>query len=117
MIDNDPAKWIAGYYTVALELTENKGKPDEKVRSTNEFPFSIAPKISAKFPINAAAGPSATVTLRCTPKVLPEQRVAMLLGDREWFARDVQDRGLTIALHDPAGNGRQIPDTPAGGWR
>lgn len=86
VIDNDPAKWIAGYYTVALELTENKGKPDEKVRSTNEFPFSIAPKISAKFPINAAAGPSATVTLRCTPKVLPEQRVAMLLGDREIVA-------------------------------
>jgi Pvc16 N-terminal domain len=85
-IDDDPAKWLAGYYTVSLEVTENKGKPDENVRSTNEVPFSIAPVITTKFPINAAAGASATVTLRVTPRVLPEQRVALLLGSQEVVA-------------------------------
>ncbi|HEY4677144.1 MAG TPA: DUF4255 domain-containing protein [Candidatus Angelobacter sp.] len=89
LIDKDPAKWVAGFYTVSLELTENKGKPDERVRTTNELPFAIAPDITTKFPINVAAGAAATVNLRCTPRVLPEQRVALLLGDREIIAEPI----------------------------
>jgi hypothetical protein len=89
VIDNDPAKWVAGFYTVSLQLTEDKGKPDERVRSTNELPLSIAPEITTKFPINAAAGAGATVNLRCSPKVLPGQRVALLLGDREIIAEPI----------------------------
>jgi hypothetical protein len=87
-IKNDP-QWVAGFYTVSLELTQNKGTPGEVVRSTNELPFSIAPVITTKFPINAAAGASANVTLRFNPSVLPEQRVALLLGDREVVAEPV----------------------------
>ena len=91
LIDNDPAKWMAGLFTVSISATENKGTGQERVRVTNEVPFAIAPSIiAATFPIPATltAG-KASVTLTCHPKVRPEQRVALLLGDREVIAEPI----------------------------
>jgi Pvc16 N-terminal domain len=83
-IDNAPAKWIAGPYTVSLEITENKGTPKERVRVTNELPIAIAPAITSAFPLPASfAAGAATIKLTATPRVRPEQRVALLVGDQE----------------------------------
>jgi hypothetical protein len=84
VIDNNPAKWLAGLYTVAIEVTENKGTPMQKVRVTNEAPFALAPIITTAFPITVAiAGGKATINLACSPQVRPEQQVALYLDDRE----------------------------------
>ncbi len=91
IVDNSPAKWLAGLYGVSVEITENKGTPKEKVRLTNEAPFALAPTITtAPMPINAAlSAGKATVNVACSPNVRPEQRVALLLGDREVIAEPI----------------------------
>jgi hypothetical protein len=79
-----PVRWAAGFYTVALTV-HRPGEPD---RTTNEVPFILAPRITTT-PMPAAfarvAG-DATVVLSCSPQVRPEQRAALLLGDREVLA-------------------------------
>lgn len=98
LIDNNPAKWLAGLYTVSLEIVENKGTPKEKVRVTNEAPFALAPGITSTFPINVAiTGGKATIDhLTCIPEVRPEQRVALLLGDREVTAETIKVQTGTL---------------------
>ncbi|MDQ6664447.1 MAG: DUF4255 domain-containing protein [Acidobacteriota bacterium] len=87
VIDNTPAKWLAGTYTVSLEITENKGSPNENVRVTNGLPFAIVPAITTAFPINVVStGGTVTINLACTPEARPEQRVALPLGGREVMA-------------------------------
>jgi hypothetical protein len=83
VIDNDPAKWLAGPYTVAMEVTENQGTPTQKVRVSNEASFLLAPIITA-FPGKVAiAGGNATIDLACSPQIRPEQQVALYLDDHE----------------------------------
>jgi hypothetical protein len=68
----------AGSYTVAIRVS----KAGQLDRFTNEFPLQIAPRITNIAPTSAAAG-NLTLTLKCAPDVLPEQRAALLFGDRE----------------------------------
>lgn len=68
----------AGSYTVAIRVS----KAGQLDRFTNEFPLQIAPRITNIAPTTAAAG-NLTLTLKCAPDVLPEQRAALLFGDRE----------------------------------
>ena len=72
--------WSAGFYTVAAIITKG-----EKSWTTNALTFSLAPKITNTRPINVVRdiNGDATITLTCSPQVLPEQRVTLLLGDRE----------------------------------
>ncbi len=88
IIDNDPVKWLAGMYTVSLEITQNKGTAQEKVRVTNEVSFGITPSITTNFPIKVAVG-DATVNLKCSPKVQPDQRCVLLLGDHELTTKPI----------------------------
>ena len=109
LIDDDPAKWMSGLFTVSISCTENKGTDKERVRVTNEVPFAIAPSIMASvFPIPAAlAAGRATVKLTCRPKVRPEQRVALLLGDREVIAEPFEtptDQLTFVIQQAEAGN-------------
>lgn len=88
LIDDSPSKWMAGLFTVSIRASENKGTVQERVRVSNEAPFAIAPVIVAAvfpIPVTIVSG-KATVILTCRPKVRPEQRVALLLGDREVIA-------------------------------
>jgi hypothetical protein len=95
----------AGLYTVTASVMP-KGKPLEE-RATNELPLMIAPRImkingtdlpappkpqqppkppiSAKrVNVDAANGlGDATLTVTCNPDVLPEQRITLVVGDRE----------------------------------
>jgi hypothetical protein len=80
-IPNDPTNLPAGFYTLAVEVT----RPGETFsRMTNLLVFSLAPEITS-FPITVirAANGDVTLTLDCIPEVRPEQRAALLLGDRE----------------------------------
>jgi hypothetical protein len=77
-VGNDPVKWPAGFYTVAVLVQP----PDDPFRrSTNQLPFSLAPSMTIA-PSSAPAG-NITYTVTCSPEVRPEQRATLLLGDRE----------------------------------
>jgi hypothetical protein len=78
---NQPAVWPAGFYTLAVRVQ----RPGESYRrTTNELIFSLAPTMTIA-PQAAAAG-DITFTVTCSPQVRPEQRAALLLGDREILA-------------------------------
>jgi hypothetical protein len=65
--------WPAGFYTVMVQVRQG-----EQVRMTNELSFSLAPKI-LRFDIS----PPGTLTVTCEPHIWSEQRVVLLVGDRE----------------------------------
>jgi hypothetical protein len=77
-----PAPWPAGFYSIAL-LVQRPGETTR--RSSNTLSFALAPRMSIA-PSTAAAG-SITFTVSCTPEVRPQQRVSLLLGDREILAQ------------------------------
>jgi hypothetical protein len=69
-----------GCWTVAAAITQ-VGKP---TRSSNEMPFSLAPRI-LKLIVNPSAHDRDrdTIALTCNPPIDPEQQATLLLGDRE----------------------------------
>jgi hypothetical protein len=75
-----PREWPAGFYTVELVVTRADAPP----WTTNRLSFALAPSVSALVPASQAVGaqPFALI-LTCTPQVLEEQRVSVLLRDRE----------------------------------
>lgn len=85
-LPNDPANFPAGFYTLSVKVTPN-GKPDE-TRSTNELPLQVAPRITAglgeirRTNVQNDLG-DAEINLTCVPHVKPEQRVSLVLGNRE----------------------------------
>jgi hypothetical protein len=72
------AAWPAGVYTAQV-VTSHAGEPD---RSSGELPFLLAPTVAIT-PPRTAAGPDVTLQLTVAPNVRPEQRVALLFGERE----------------------------------
>ena len=78
-IPNAPAQWVTGFYTVAVSLQ----RPGETfLRTTNELPLSLAPRITSPMSMNVArdANGDATINLGCAPEVRPAQRASLLLG-------------------------------------
>lgn len=80
-LPNAPVVWPAGIYTVAA-LVQRPGETYR--RSTNVMSFALAPAMTIA-PQNAA-GPNVAYVVTCSPEVGPEQRAALLLGDREILA-------------------------------
>lgn len=75
-----PAAWPAGFYTVELEVQ----RPVPPNWTTNRLSFGLAPTLTGLNPPSQAAGAQPfSLTVNCTPQVLPEQRAVLLLGDRE----------------------------------
>ena len=72
-----PTTWPVGFYSVSLSFTNDDGF----AATSNELPLALAPTISNIQLQGDHTG--ATVTLDCNPGVLPGQRVALLIGDRE----------------------------------
>jgi len=72
----------AGSYTIAVRVS----KAGQLDRFTNEYPLQIAPRITNITPSTAPAG-NLTLTIKCSPDVLPEQRVTLLFRDREVAAQ------------------------------
>jgi hypothetical protein len=83
-VPDEPADWPAGFYTLAA-VVSRAGEH----RTTNDLPFTLAPRILDITPNPAARDPSGNVTLTvtCSPQVWPAQRAALLVGDREILAQ------------------------------
>jgi hypothetical protein len=78
-------------------------KTGEQDRITNEIPFMLMPQVDFPIqfaPVASPAGIRATVT--CIPEVIPDQKVSLLLGDREFPAdsHPTQIDELTFLLTD-----------------
>lgn len=72
-----PTTWPVGFYSVSLRFTNDDGF----TATSNELPLALALTISN---IQLQGDHTdTTVTLDCNPGVLPGQRVALLIGDRE----------------------------------
>jgi Pvc16 N-terminal domain len=76
-----PAQLSAGVWTVSA-LFSTPGQPD---RASNELPLAVAPRVTnlPPAPLARDAKGTVTVTLTCTPAVVPGQAVFLLLGDRQ----------------------------------
>ena len=68
---------------MGLELVVNR--PDAPPWTTNRLNFALAPRVGSLAPASQpeAAQPFA-LALTCTPQLRDDQRVAVLLGDREF---------------------------------
>lgn len=89
LADQDATKdqWLAGIYTIEAVI-QNGGVE----RSTGALPIALAPRITTITPTwpnpvivdpNAPPSRTATITVDCSPKVLPKQSAVLLLADRE----------------------------------
>jgi Pvc16 N-terminal domain len=101
-LPNQPQNFPAGIYAISVSVT----RPSETFkRTSNALPFALAPQINP--PINAARNANKiTLTLSCGPEVLPQQRVALLLGGDEVpaEAHPAPTGNLTfVAKDDPPG--------------
>lgn len=75
-VPNAPATWPAGIYGVSALI-----KQGGQERVTNTLALALAPTITLA-PTDGTPGDFA-LTVTCAPQVLPDQRVALLFGDRE----------------------------------
>lgn len=75
--------WRTGLYSVAVRVTRGAEE-----HHSNDKLLELAPRINAIAPPNpiARVGTNATLTLTCSPQVLIEQTVTLLLPDREVIA-------------------------------
>ncbi len=69
-------EWRVGFYTLSLVIPREHGR-----WSSEAWPLAIAPQILSVDPLMVSAG-AVTLTLTCTPPVLADQVVSLLLGDR-----------------------------------
>ena len=74
-----PNNLAPGFYTIAVELATPHGPV-----SSNELPLAVAPMISTALPLTVARiGGTATINLTAGVAASVDQRVSLLLGDRE----------------------------------
>ena len=93
-----PENWPAGCYTVSAVVTGDA--PNNPQRTTNTLPFALAPRILELSPTTAPPG-ALTLTLTVEPQIRPQQRVVLLLGDREIPAPMRTDLTDTLAVEIP----------------
>lgn len=80
LLDTALTDWIAGQYNVEAELTL---PAETSARITNRLPLTVAPKIVTPVaPVVRAADGSATITVGCSPRVLPEQKAELLIDNQ-----------------------------------
>ncbi|HEV8580953.1 MAG TPA: DUF4255 domain-containing protein [Thermoanaerobaculia bacterium] len=80
-LKNDPVLWAAGLFTVSVVVTTGAD-----VRTTNELPLTVAPRITTALPLNVVRNPvthEATIPLSVSPEVRPGQRASLVIGSRE----------------------------------
>jgi hypothetical protein len=74
-LPDQPQDWPAGFYTTIVQVRQ-----EGQTRTTNALSFSLAPVIS-RIDISG----DRILTIICKPDIWPEQRVALLIGDREFL--------------------------------
>ncbi len=94
-IPNLPNDWPAGLYTVTADV------PSDQLRTTNALAMALAPTIVIH---KGISNPTMVVlTIDVTPAVRPEQRVALIIGDRQ-VSPDLpitNPASLTFTVADP----------------
>ena len=84
-IPDNPVDWPVGVYAIEVAIT----KAGEQNRVTNILPLPLSPiivSIAPANPVSRDGSGNVTLTLTCKPQVRPDQRAALLLGDREVLA-------------------------------
>lgn len=101
-VPNTPTALPAGVYSLAVAITPTT--PGSDTHFSNEVPLVVAPRITgglgapiARTAIDAATGlGTATVPITCSPEVLPEQRVSLVLGSKEVSADPHPTQGPSL---------------------
>jgi len=105
-IPNAPAVWPAGNYTIALVVT---GTID---RVSNSLPLAVAPVIDIGGSSAARdLAQNLTVTLKCTPTVLPKQTALLILGEMSAVSEAHDTPTQTLTFKFP-----KAEAPPAGTW-
>jgi hypothetical protein len=103
-VTNAPAVWIAGPYTVHLEV-QRVGEPAPRL--TNELQIQIAPTMTLPPAAMVRNGDgSVSVTLNVLPDVIPGQVVSLAIGGHEAPAAAIAAQTPTLHF--------QFPELPAG---
>lgn len=86
MPNAEPANWPPGLYT-ARAVIHQAGKPDKK---SNDISFMLLPVINTKalLPLSPPQPLGFMAAISFTPEVKPQQKVALLFGDREFMSKD-----------------------------
>lgn len=94
------AGWLAGLYTVAVELKVKPGASDQRLWRTNGLPLALAPALVG--PITAARDPAnadvVVLTLTCDPPVAPQQQVSLIFTVLEAKALALPKQPLDVSL-------------------
>lgn len=100
-------QWLPGVYNVQVAV---RSPGEDSLRLTNPLPVTLAPQIVTDPPITVETDVAGTTTLtvQAIPSMLPDQRVALLLGDRELLAQPRGDRTNTLVF--------QVTDMPPGDY-
>ncbi|WP_323378843.1 DUF4255 domain-containing protein [Pyxidicoccus xibeiensis] len=87
----------AGVYTLALALTR---QPGESEYVTNALPFMLAPVLQSISPTQGSPNGDGILPLTATvsPQVRPDQRVSLIVGDREFKAEALAVQGSTLSF-------------------
>lgn len=104
-LSGDPALWAAGFYSLNVIVQQ----PEQPDRSTNAALFALAPVIQTIIPNPAVRDANGDVqfTVTSRPTVRLNQRVTLLLGDRELMAEprtDTADPLIFNAIEIPVGD-------------
>lgn len=85
-----PAEWPAGFYTVELVVQ----RIDVPAWTTNRLAFVLGTTLDSISPMSQAVGSQPfDLTVTCRPQVRPDQRVSLLVGDREIVPTSVTTPG------------------------
>jgi hypothetical protein len=104
-----PDEWPAGSYSVQVRAVQQ-----DRTRLTNTLPMVLAPA-AKNVPGNPSAsrnGDTLTISLACTPAVLPSQEASIVIGDRELISdhRKITTDSLTFSAKIP------VQDLPSGSY-
>lgn len=80
-LPNPVANWLAGLYTVTVEMTLEAGTPREHIVTTNGLALPIAPTLVGNIAaVRDTTNPdTAILTVTCQPPVSTQQQVTLLL--------------------------------------
>jgi hypothetical protein len=81
-----PAPLPSGVYLVSVQIQPPGASTPA---SSNGLPLAIAPMITSGLPVSVT-GPSFTISLICSPALLPRQQVSFILGSQEASALPFQ---------------------------
>jgi hypothetical protein len=103
-VPNTPAALPAGIYSLAIGVTPTA--PPNETRFSNEVPLVVAPSITgglgapiARTAVDGTTGlGTATIAITCSPEILPEQRVSLVLGSKEVSADPHPTQGPSVTF-------------------